>query len=91
MALMEKFFLVNRLSDQKMVALKVSIRSSENDIQEFIREAALMTSIEDDSVLSCIDAYQWDNRVWLFMPFMDAGKLTTIFLDRLKCRLSRLS
>lgn len=50
-----------------------------------------MTSIKDESVLSCIDAYHWDNRVWLFMPYMDAGKLTTIFLDKLKCRLGLLS
>ena len=50
-----------------------------------------MTSINDESVLGCIDAYHWDNRVWLFLPYMDAGKLTTIFIDRIKCKMNLLT
>ena len=84
-------FLVKRLSDQMQFALKVSKRAERREQQELIREAALMISINDDSVLGCIDAYEWENRVWLFLPFMDTGKLTDICINRLKFRMNLLT
>ena len=32
--------------------------------------------------MSCIEAYNWENRVWLIMPYMNLGKLTNLCLDR---------
>ena len=66
-------------------------RADQSEQEELIREATLMMSIHDDSVLGCIDAYEWDNRVWLFLPYMDAGKLTDICINRLKLKMNLLS
>ena len=34
--------------------------------------------------MSCLEAYDWGNRVWLFLPYMNLGKLTNLCLDRCK-------
>ena len=47
-----------------------------------ISEAGLMTSIRSDSVLTCIDAYSWDNRVWMILPYLDKGKITDVLLEK---------
>ena len=77
-------FLVKRIVDDMKVVLKVSCRQDTHKYDNLIREATLMTSIQDENVLSCLEAYNWENRVWLFLPYMNLGKLTTLCLDRCK-------
>ena len=77
-------FLVNRISDGQKVVLKVSCRQKAHKYDNLIREATLMTSIQHENVLSCLEAYDWERRVYLFLPYMNIGKLTTLCLDRCK-------
>ena len=41
-----------------------------------------MNSVQSDYIVKCVDAYDFSSRIWIFLEYMDAGKLTKIITDR---------
>ena len=44
--------------------------------------ALMMLCEEEDSILKCIDAYDFKERLWVFLEMMDVGALTSILEER---------
>jgi len=42
----------------------------------------MMLCEEEDSILKCIDAYDYRERLWVFLELMDVGALTTMLEER---------
>jgi p21-activated kinase 1 len=76
-------FHVKRLSDQKDFALKFIQPKDQMDYNNIKNEVALMMLCEEeDSILKCIDAYDYRERLWVFLELMDVGALTTMLEER---------
>ena len=41
----------------------------------------MMMCQEDDSVLKCVDAYDYKERLWIFLELMDLGAITNMLTD----------
>ena len=50
-----------------------------------------MQSVKSTMVLTCIDAYNWEGRVFMMLPLMDCGKLTSCLVDRFALRMGPFS
>jgi p21-activated kinase 1 len=76
-------FHVKRLADQKDFALKFIQPKDQVDYNNIKNEVALMMLChEEDSILKCIDAYDYKERLWVFLELMDVGALTTMLEER---------
>jgi serine/threonine protein kinase len=76
-------FHVRRLADQKDFALKFIQPKDINDYNNIKNEVALMMLCqEEDSILKCIDAYDFRERLWVFLEMMDVGALTNMLEER---------
>jgi serine/threonine protein kinase len=76
-------FHVKRLSDRKDFALKFIQPQNVQDYNNIKNEVALMMLCEEeDSILKCIDAYDFKERLWVFLEFMDVGALTSMLEER---------
>ena len=76
-------FHVKRLVDQKDFALKFVQPKDLSDYNNIKNEVALMMLCkEEDSILKCIDAYDFRERLWVFLELMDVGALTAMLEER---------
>ena len=42
----------------------------------------MMLCEEEDSILKCIDAYDFKERLWVFLEMMDVGAMTQMLEER---------
>ena len=76
-------FHVRRLSDNKDFALKFIQPKDIYDYNNIKNEVALMMLCEEeDSILKCIDAYDFKERLWVFLEMMDIGAMTNLVEER---------
>jgi len=76
-------FHVRRLSDNKDFALKFIQPKDIYDYNNIKNEVALMMLCEEeDSILKCIDAYDFKERLWVFLEMMDVGAMTQMLEER---------
>ena len=76
-------FHVRRIEDNKDFALKFIQPKDLYDYNNIKNEVALMMLCEEeDSILKCIDAYDFKERLWVFLELMDVGALTQMLEER---------
>lgn len=78
-----RVFHVRRLSDSKSFALKFIEPKDVSDYNNIKNEVAIMMMCkENESILKCIDAYDFKERLWIFLEYMDVGALTGMLEER---------
>jgi len=78
-----KVFLVKRLTDGAKFALKFMEPKSDKERGLIRNELAVMQKCKDnDNVIKCFEAYDYKQRLWFFLEYMEAGCLTPIVEER---------
>lgn len=78
-----QIFKVKRLADGQFFALKFMQPKDVNDFNNIKNEVGLMMMCqEEDSIIKCIDAYDFKERLWVFLELMDVGALTNMLEER---------
>ena len=49
--------------------------------QAVINEASLIAFLDSEEIIKCVELYEFNNRIWIFLEFMENGPLTTIVTD----------
>lgn len=70
---------MKRKSDGQFLALKF-VEPKTPDMRETIMNEVgiMMLCAENNSILRCLECYEFKNRLWIFLEMMDGGALTTI-------------
>lgn len=74
-------FKVQRIADNKLFALKFVNGATRAEKQAVINEASLIAFLDSDEIIKCVDVYQYNNRIWIFLEFMENGPLTNVVID----------
>lgn len=74
-------FKVRRIADGKLFALKYVNGATNAEKQAVINEASLIAFLDSEEIIKCVDLYQFNNRIWIFLEFMESGPLTKIVTD----------
>ena len=70
-------FLVERLSDNFMCALKFVEPNNEAEQEAVLKEVGLMQLCGDnDMILRSYESFDFKDRLWIFLELMDQGALT---------------
>ena len=76
-------FLVKKKDDGKMCALKFIEPENAKERSIIRNELGIMQMCkENDNVIQCFEAFDYRQRLWIFLEFMDAGCLTPIVEER---------
>ena len=70
-----------RKSDGKHFALKYVSGASANEKQTVINEASLIAYLDSEEIIKCVDLYEYNNKIWIILEFMENGPLTKMVLD----------
>ena len=76
-----RIFLVRRFSDEKLFALKFIKPKNKQEYKNIKNEVAIM-KMQSKSIVSCVDAYDFSEKLWIITELMDIGNLKRIFKDR---------
>ena len=72
-----KVFLVKRLADEKQFALKFIEPKNKQDYNNIKNEVAIMMLCKEQyGIIRCIDAYDYFEKLWVFLELMDVGAIT---------------
>ena len=71
-----KIYKIKRISDNKLCVLKIT--SDVTDRQAVINESSLMSWLNCDQIVQCIELYDWHGTIYIVMELMDGGSLTSI-------------
>ena len=72
-----RVFEVRRKKDGAILALKFIEPKSDNETKIIQNEVGLMMLCTDnDSILRCLEAFDFKGRLWIFLEMMDGGALT---------------
>jgi serine/threonine protein kinase len=76
-------FKVRRLEDDAEFALKFIQPKDLADFSNIKNEVAFMSMCEgENSILKCIDAYDYRERLWVFLEMMDLGCITDLVEEK---------
>lgn len=72
-----QIFKAQRLDDGKFFALKFMQPKNEEDFRNIKNEVGIMMMCkEEDYIVKCVDAFDYKERLWVFLELMDVGALT---------------
>ena len=78
-----KVYLVTRDSDSTQAACKVIKKPKDAKKRETVAvEHKIITSMDHPNIVKCYDAYETDDRLYLFMELMPGGELFDTIVDR---------
>lgn len=78
-----RVFLVKRKDDGKMCALKFIEPKNPKERTIIKNELGIMQMCKDnDNVIQCYEAFDYRQRLWIFLEYMDGGCLTPIVEER---------
>lgn len=78
-----RVFLVKKKDDGKMCALKFIEPKNPKERQIIKNELGIMQMCKDnDNVIQCFEAFDYRQRLWIFLEYMDGGCLTPIVEER---------
>jgi hypothetical protein len=60
-----RIFLVRRFSDDKLFALKFIQPKDKFEVNNIRNEVAIM-KMQNDSILECVEAYDFSQKLWIF-------------------------
>ena len=69
---------VRRKSDGLIFAIKRSTQNDGKERQMVINEIALNINMQHPNIISVIEYYEWDNRIYVVLEFMNQGSLFEI-------------
>lgn len=75
-----EIFQVQRLSDKKIFALKYVLGVTAAERQLVINESSLIAFLDSNEIIKCVDLYDYNKRIWIFLEYMEDGALTNIIL-----------
>jgi protein-serine/threonine kinase len=76
-------FLVKRKEDGKLCALKFIEPKNPKERTIIKNELGIMQMCKDnDNVIQCYEAFDYRQRLWIFLEYMDGGCLTPIVEER---------
>ena len=70
---------VERLADKKHFAMKLMTYKNSQEKEEMINEIALMLLNEGQSILGCVDVFDYKARFWIIIELMD-GCITDVIM-----------
>lgn len=77
-----QIYAVIRKSDSKPFALKMMRPKNPKQFNSIKNEVGIMILCKDDpSIIKCIDAYDYSERLWVILEMMDVGALTDMLED----------
>ena len=79
-----EIFQVQRLSDKKIFALKYVLGVTAAERQLVINESSLIAFLDSNEIIKCVDLYDYNKRIWIFLEYMEDGALTNIILKQNK-------
>lgn len=62
--------------------MKQTERTNASDRQSAINECSLMSYMESDYLVKCVQVFDWNGQVSILMEFMECGALTGIIKAR---------
>jgi len=66
-------------SSNKTYAMKLSpADAAEQERDRVAGESALLSSINSPYIIKAEEIYEWTNRIFVFLDFMDEGELTHV-------------
>ena len=65
-----------RIRDGTLFALKFTEPKSSNERQAIENEIGIMQLSQYNSIVRCHEAFDFQNRLWIFMELMDGGAFT---------------
>jgi len=73
-----RVFRCERLSDKKLYALKFIEPKSNAERASIMNEIGIMQLTNTTSVVQCIEAFDFQGRLWIFLELMDGGAFTNM-------------
>jgi len=73
-----RVFRCERLSDHKLYALKFIEPKSNAERTSIMNEIGIMQLSNTTSVVQCIEAFDFQGRLWIFLELMDGGAFTNM-------------
>ena len=67
--------------DGKLFALKYVSGATANEKQAVINEASLIAFLDSEEIIKCVDLYEYNNKIWIILEFMENGPLTKMVVD----------
>ena len=77
-----EIFQVQRLTDKKIFALKYVLGVTAAERQLVINESSLIAFLDSNEIIKCVDLYDYNKRIWIFLEYMEDGALTNIILKQ---------
>lgn len=71
-----------RISDGQLFALKFTEPKNAQERQAIENEIGIMQMSQCDSIVKCYEAFDFQNRLWIFMELMDGGAFTQMLEDQ---------
>ena len=65
-----------RIRDGELFALKFTEPKNSAEKQAIENEIGIMQMSQCDSIVKCHEAFDFQNRLWIFMELMDGGAFT---------------
>ena len=65
-----------RIRDGQLFALKFTEPRNSAERQAIENEIGIMQMTESQSLLRCHEAFDFENRLWIFLELMDGGAFT---------------
>lgn len=65
-----------RIRDGQLFALKFTEPKSTAERQAIENEIGIMQMTQCESIVQCYEAFDFQNRLWIFMELMDGGAFT---------------
>ena len=65
-----------RIRDGQLFALKFTEPKNSAERQAIENEIGIMQMSQCDSIVQCYEAFDFQNRLWIFMELMDGGAFT---------------
>ena len=75
-------FKVKRKTDEKLFALKFTEPQNDEERKDILNEAKLIKILDCEQLITCEEVYEFDNRVWLILDYMEGGSMDCIVNDR---------
>ena len=71
-----------RKTDQKTFALKFTNPRDSNERRAILSECSLMMHLNSDNLVRCEEVYDYQNRIWIFLEYMEGNALCRLVEKR---------
>ena len=76
-----RVFRCERIADGQLFALKFTEPKTAQERKAIENEIGIMQMSQCESIVKCFEAFDYQNRLWIFMELMDGGAFTPMLED----------